>query len=134
MLTLSRKKTRTPTYSKIVGVNLLQKQQLFARRLPTLLNWLHENGYEVTFGETWRPPEEASRLARTGQGVSNSLHCTRLAVDLNLWKDGVWLTRTEDFRAPGQYWESLSDADAKCCWGGRFGDGNHFSIEHGGVR
>lgn len=113
---------------------LLQKQHLFTRLVCELLTHLHEQGYEVTFGETWRPPETAYLYSKEGKGIPNSLHCMRLAIDLNLWKDGEWLKRSEDYAAVGKFWESLSSAEAKCCWGGAFGDGNHFSVEHNGVR
>jgi len=53
----------------------------------------------------------------------------RLAVDLNLFRGGKWLDKSEDHKQLGDYWESLAP-DAR--WGGRFGDGNHYSIEHGG--
>lgn len=117
-------------------MKLLQKQQAFSRLTAALLGWLYENGYEVTFGETWRPPEEAARNAKEGDGIVNSLHCIRLAVDLNIWKDGVWLRRTEDIgkTGAGDWWELQSSAEVRCVWGGRFGDGNHFSVEHNGVR
>lgn len=110
-------------------MTLLQKQQTFTRRVAKLLMWFSDNGYEVTFGETVRSPEEAKR-----QGRKSRLHGCRLAIDFNLFKDGKWLTETEDFRQAGEYWESLSTPDCKCSWGGDFNDGNHFSIRHGGMR
>jgi hypothetical protein len=115
-------------------VRLLQKQQRFVFLVVRLINWLHVEGYDVTFGETWRPPEQAARNAQSGKGIQNSLHELRLAIDLNIFKNGSWRDKTEDFRRAGEFWESLSTDDLKCCWGGRFGDGNHFSVEHGGVR
>jgi len=51
--------------------------------------------------------------------------------DFNLFKDGVFLQGTEDHRPLGEYWESL---DPLCRWGGRFNDGNHYSIEHEGIK
>jgi len=46
----------------------------------------------------------------------------RLAIDLNLFKDGEYLTDTEDHRFLGEFWESLGGT-----WGGRWDDGNHYS-------
>ncbi|NBR87968.1 MAG: M15 family peptidase [Proteobacteria bacterium] len=88
--------------------------------------------YEVTLGECWRSPEEAKRLAGTGQGISRSLHCDRLAVDLNLFRAGQFLTKTEDYREMGEWWEKQHP---DCRWGGRFTtrpDGNHFSVTYQG--
>lgn len=115
-------------------MNLLQKQQAFAAILPKLLLWLTERGYLYTLGEVWRPKEMAEIYKAKGLGITNSLHWIRLAIDLNLWKDGKLLTETEEYREAGEYWESLSTPELKLSWGGRFGDGNHFSAEHNGVR
>ena len=84
-------------------------------------------GWEVTLGEAWRSEEEARRLAAHRQGIKRSLHCDRLAIDLNLFVDGVWLQSTEAHRELGEWWESMGGA-----WGGRFGDGNHYSLAHEG--
>jgi hypothetical protein len=113
-------------------MTLLQKQQLFSRLVPLLILEAIRQGYEVTLGEAWRSPEEAKRLAKLGKGIVNSLHTSRLAIDLNLFKDGKYLTKTPDYKALGEYWESLSMDNYKCHWGGYFGDGNHFSIGYGG--
>jgi hypothetical protein len=54
-----------------------------------------------------------------------SLHYSGCAGDLLLYKDKSYQIRTEDYRELGEYWESL---DPDCKWGGRWGDGNHFSL------
>ena len=113
-------------------MTLRQKQSIFAVRVARLILKADELGYEVTFGEAYRSPEEAARLAAANQGISQSLHTERLAVDLNLFKHGKWLTATEDHRPLGEWWERQSSEGATCCWGGRFRDGNHYSIAHGG--
>lgn len=86
-----------------------------------------EIGFEVTLGEAWRSDEEAARLARVGRGIVRSLHCDRLAVDLNLFADGVWLKSAGAHEPLGVWWESVGGT-----WGGRFGDGNHYSLMHEG--
>jgi hypothetical protein len=98
-------------------MSLRKKQSKFARMLADLLIFAYDNGYEVTLGDAW---------ARSGH-KKNSNHYIRLAIDLNLFKDGVYLTSTEDHRLLGEYWESIGGA-----WGGRFDDGNHYSLEHNG--
>lgn len=93
-----------------------------------------EMGYEVTLGDAYRSPEEASRFANLGVGITNSLHTVRLAIDLNLFKEGKYLTYTAAYSPLGEWWEKQSTEAYTCCWGGHFKDGNHFSIEHQGVR
>jgi hypothetical protein len=109
-------------------MRLIERQWLFSRLFPKLLDYIHESGYEVSFGEGHVgdsiDADEDSPHRRDGG------HFKRIAVDLNLFKNGVWLTTTEAFRPFGLYWEKLH---VLCRWGGRFSDGNHFSIEHGGV-
>ncbi len=110
-------------------MTLRQKQSRFARLVATLLLEAERLGFEVTFGETYRSPEEAARLAKLGKGIATSLHTQRLAIDLNLFREGRYLSSTEAHRTLGEFWETL---DPLCRWGGRFGDGNHYSLEHGG--
>lgn len=112
-------------------MTLAQKQRLFVRLLPDLITFAYAQGYEISLGEAWRSPEEAKRLAALGKGVTRSLHCDRLAIDLNLFKQGNWLQTSEAHRPLGEHWEALSPL---CCWGGRFdrADGNHYSVTHEG--
>lgn len=115
-------------------MTLQGKQFLFAASLPELISHARAQGFQVTLGEAWRSDETAALYEKEGKGVSNSLHRLRLAIDINLFKNGVYLTDTSDYAEIGKYWESLSAPDAEYCWGGNFNDGNHFSIEHDGVR
>ena len=62
--------------------------------------------------------------------MKNSLHYDGLAIDIDLCdRNGKYLMNTEDHEEFGEYWGSL---DPKCCWGGRFNDGNHYSVTFGG--
>lgn len=140
---------------------LRQKQSRFARMVPRLLDKATELGYEYTLGEALRPPlmvmlysspslrarvlnaigvayttislEEAKFIealeAIKTSGGSLSLHPDKLAIDLNLFKDGHYLSSTEAHRPLGEWWESIGGT-----WGGRFNDGNHYSLEHRGVK
>lgn len=113
-------------------MTLSQKQQHFTVMVGKLIAWAESRGYGLTFGEAYRSPEQAKANAQKGSGIANSLHCSRLAVDFNLFINGVYQERTEAYLPLGEYWESLGGA-----WGGRFKtrpDGNHFSLEHNGVR
>lgn len=110
-------------------MTLRQKQSLFVKLVAILIAEAISQGYELTFGEAYRSPEEAARLAKLKKGIKNSNHIIKLAIDLNLFKDGVYLSSTASHLPLGEYWETLNPL---CSWGGRFGDGNHYSLEHNG--
>lgn len=118
--------------SDTVDLTLREKQSLFVRMVGALIDYAYENGYELTFGEAYRTPEQAALNAKSGKGIFNSLHTQRLAIDLNLFKNGVYLPTSASHKPLGDYWKSLSPM---CCWGGDFrpsADGNHYSITHDG--
>jgi hypothetical protein len=98
-------------------LTLRQKQSAFVRMVAQLISRATALGYDLTFGDAH---------ATTGH-KPRSLHYERLAIDLNLFKDGKYLNKSEDHRPLGEYWESLGGS-----WGGRFNDGNHYSLEHEG--
>jgi hypothetical protein len=103
-------------------MTLRQKQSKFAHMVALLLLQAEQLGFEVTLGDAYRDP-------RCPYGHKNSLHRKRLAIDLNLFMGGKYLTTTAAHEPLGIYWESIGGS-----WGGRFGDGNHYSLEHRGVR
>ena len=114
-------------------MNLRDKQSLFAVRLAKLILHAQSLGFEVTLGEVWRSAEEAKRLTILGSGIARSLHCDRLAADVNLFRHGEWLTTSSAHQPLGQWWEQQSTPDAVCVWGGSWGhDANHYSITHSG--
>ena len=112
-------------------MTLREKQSLFARLYAELIQEIYRRGYEVTLDWVFRPPDVAQYYASIGVGIRNSLHIYKLAGDLNLFKEGVWLRTTEDHRQFGEWWERKHPL---CRWGGRFGDGNHYSLEHDGIK
>lgn len=114
-------------------MTLGQKQRLFTRLVGELIAWSYAHGYELTFGEAYRTPEQAALNAAAGKGISKSNHTRRLAVDLNLFIAGEYRTRSEDYKALGEYWISLNPL---CRWGGNFSkpDGNHFSLIFEGIQ
>jgi hypothetical protein len=113
---------------RLVPMTLREKQSLFVLFVAFLIGEIHAQGYEATFGETYR---------RKGVGRDWSLHRKRLAIDINLFKKGKYLTKTEAHKRFGLYWESLGKTyDVPLAWGGRFKkkDGNHYSFSHGGIQ
>lgn len=117
-------------------LTLGQKQRLFARMTARLYDFIWSKGYEFTKGDAYRDPKLHGELGvKKGYGHAKSGHKLRLAEDINLFKDIDgdgdldYLEKTEYHREIGEFWESLGGS-----WGGRFQDGNHYSIEHEGVR
>jgi hypothetical protein len=107
-----------------------QKQRRLVRMVGQLIAWAYANGYELTFGDAYRDPRLHGPVGKRAHGsysAASSLHKQRLAIDLNLFRDGEYLSRTEDHQPLGEFWESIGGS-----WGGRFNDGNHYSIEHEG--
>ena len=108
------------------------KQRKFTRLLPRLLDKAFELGYEVTLGDAYRDARAFGDMGiRKIYGHHSSAHKVRLAIDLNLFLDGNFLTKTSDHKLLGEWWEKQ---DPDCRWGGRFSDGNHYSMEHNGVK
>ncbi|MHB8947566.1 MAG: M15 family metallopeptidase [Rhodoferax sp.] len=111
-------------------LTLGQKQRLFTRLIAKLIEFAYAQGYELTFGDAFRDPRAHGAMGvKLGYSHSSSTHKQRLAVDFNLFKDGAFLTSSDDHKPLGEYWESLGGA-----WGGRFSDGNHYALEHGGIK
>ena len=111
------------------------KQRLFMRLLGEFLVWIYQQPhYAVTGGELLRSQAQAAANAASGAGIANSLHLLKLAIDLQLFIGGVYQTASEAYKPLGDKWKSMHPL---CRWGGDFvkrPDGNHFSLEHEGVR
>lgn len=106
-----------------------QAQRRFARMVPRLIDQAHALGYEVSFGDAYRDPRVFGAIGqRRGYGESRSAHKQRLAIDLNLFRNGRYLSTTESHRLLGEWWEAQGGT-----WGGRFNDGNHYSLKFGGI-
>lgn len=116
-------------------MSLSEKQHLFMRLLGEFLVWIYtQPGLAVAGGQLQRTQAEASANAASGKGIEHSLHIKCLAIDLMLFVDGVYKTDTASYRALGDKWKSMHEL---CRWGGDFvsrPDGDHFSLEHEGIR
>jgi hypothetical protein len=112
-------------------MRLGQKQELFAHLYAMLILHAVALGFKVRLGEVMRTKEQAALYAEQGKGIKNSNHIKLLAGDLNLMKNGVYQTKTSQYRELGEWWEKQHPL---CRWGGRFNDGCHFSLEHNGVK
>lgn len=100
-------------------MKLSEAQRIFTLNVAKLIQWAYDQGYELTFGESFN-------AAGTGH-MKNSNHYIRLAQDLNLFKDNEYLTKSDSYKPLGSFWVSLHPLNR---WGGDFKskDGNHFSM------
>ena len=109
-------------------MTLSQRQRLFMKLLPRLLDHAYAQGFELSIGDGYRDPRVHGAVGvKLGYGHAKSNHKNRLAVDLNLFRDGAFLQSSDDHKPLGEFWEAL---DPLCKWGGRFSspDGNHYSV------
>lgn len=112
-------------------LTLGQKQELFMRLLPRLIDYAHGLGFELRGGDLFRDPRVHGQIGeRKGYGHAKSGHKLKLAIDLNLFWQGQYLSDSESHRPLGEWWEKQHPL---CRWGGRFSDGNHYSLFHDGV-
>lgn len=117
-------------------MTLGEAQRAFTPMVALLIQRAYDMGYELTLGDAYRDPRLHGDVGvKLGYGRSRSNHKIRLAIDLNLFKDGVYLASTEDHRPLGMWWEELGRKTGKpLSWGGHFNDGNHYSWEWEGRR
>lgn len=131
-------------------MGLRKRQSEFSVALGKLLIYIHSKGYETTIEDTKAVnfkkliiflkatesylPHSMKELLnkfikylKSKSHSSKSLHYLKLAVDINLFFDGKYLSKTSDHEKFGIYWESLGGS-----WGGRFKDGNHYSFSYKG--
>lgn len=114
-------------------MSLRDKQSKFALSVASLIQKAYALGYEVTLGDAFRDPRLHGALGiKMGYGHSKSAHKVRLAIDLNLFKDGKFLTDGTGHTELGKWWKE-QHPDAR--WGGDFKikDFNHYSFIYEGV-
>ena len=99
-------------------MTLRQKQSNFVSMVSDLIRYAYANGYEMTFGDAYA----------TSGHMDNSNHYLRLAIDLNLFKDGKWLSDGTGHDFLHDYWDSIGGAKRIP------NDLNHYSLEHNGRR
>jgi hypothetical protein len=97
--------------------------------IPSLLNKAFELGYEVTLGDAFRDPRVHGAFGqKLAYGAANSFHKQRLAIDLNLFKDGKYITDDTGHAQLGAWWVTQGGT-----YGGNFKskDFNHYSLGEG---
>lgn len=115
--------------------SLSAKQARFTVMVADLIQHASYLGYRLTHGDAYRDPRlHGKQGTKKGYGSKNSNHKLRLAIDFNLFKKDKngrwrWCSSTKAHQELGEFWESIGGS-----WGGRFNDGNHYSLEHHGRR
>lgn len=108
-------------------MSLREKQSIFAINISKLIIWAYDNGYEITTGEAYRTKSQqllyfmgykllvvgsALKLAKTSHKsrTMNSKHLKKLAMDLNVFKDGRLLDSNDKklFKPLADYWRALN--------------------------
>lgn len=120
-------------------MTLSQKQQAFTLNISNLIAWGFANGFKLTFGEATRPRSQIvlnyygyDIIVVAGQvGLKKRLpssktlesrHEQRLAVDFNIFKNGILLNDPAIIQPLGLHWISLHPDNV---WGGDWDrDGN----------
>ena len=111
-------------------MRLGEQQELFAKLIAEHITWLYKQGYKVRIGDVFRDPRSHGKIGeKKAYGKPFSMHKSKCAADLNLFKAGKYLKKTADHKASGRKWESRHPL---CVWGGRFDDGNHYSLTRDG--
>jgi hypothetical protein len=101
-------------------MSLREKQSKFVVSVAQLIIFASNNNIELTFGDAF---------AKTGH-KDNSNHYIRLAIDLNAFVDGNYLSAGPEMEAAHNklhdYWDTLGGAKRIK------GDLNHYAISHEG--
>ena len=100
--------------------------------LPRLIDHIHLLGYEIRGGDLFRDPRVHGLTGEDkGYGHKNSCHKLKLAIDLYLTRDGVYLKGEHANQAHSEihdWWDDHGGARRIS------GDLNHYSLEHNGFR
>ena len=102
-------------------MKLSEKQAIFAKMVGDFLCAIFAckeiTGVTVTLGEVHRTEYQQRRYVKTGKSKTyKSKHRQRLAIDLNMFINGKYVTDARKYRILGELWEKIGGR-----WGGRFG-------------
>ena len=115
-------------------MTLREARVAFSRCIAEMILVAHDLGYEMALAEGM---DRLTEHDPTSDHMPGSLHEIGLAQDIDLYKNGLWLSKTEDHTPFGEWWEAKGVLDGlPLAWGGRFKrpDGNHYSFAWKGKR
>ena len=99
-------------------MSLGSEQERFSLMLGKLIIFAYNQGYQIRMGDVF---------AKAGH-MENSNHYNKLAADINLFRDGVYLTDGKDHNILHDFWDTLGGAKRIDK------DLNHYSLEYQGRR
>lgn len=107
-----------------------QLQREFSLCLAKLILHIYDSGYQVSMAEGYVADTDRKDGDYDGPHRHDGGHYKRIAQDLNVFKDGVWLSKGTEpiWRQLGKFWEAIHP-DAR--WDPT--DPNHFGLKHKGV-
>lgn len=109
---------------------LIESQQLFARNIACLIQYIFNNGFEITLGEAWRTPEQQKIYVQNGRSKTmESKHLKRLAIDFNFFKNDVLIDDGKVLYDIGKFWESLHQNNKYGGFWRTIKDYPHFEME-----
>lgn len=104
----------------------------FTVALAGLVTFATSKGYEVAFAEGM---DRVTEKDPTTDHMKGSLHELGLAQDIDLYLNGKYCESTVDHEILGNWWETYGKMyGLPLVWGGRFKDGNHYSLAWGGKK
>lgn len=117
-------------------MSLSQLQQQFTVAVSQLIQFAHEQGIGLTFGDAYRDPRLHGQWGqKESYSAAHSVHKMRLAVDFNVFVDGEYISDGSHpaYEKLGKKWKSLHPLAR---WGGDFKskDAGHFSFEYSGYK
>ena len=105
------------------------QEDFFMDKVPLLVAEIKRLGLRARGGDLFRDPRLHGQLGeQKGYGHKNSCHKLKLAIDVNLVKDGVLLGDGPEHAALHDFWDSLGGAPRIPH------DMNHYSVEYRGMR
>ena len=100
--------------------------------VPLLFQYAHFHGYEIRIGDCFRDPRVHGDVGtKMAYGHKDSCHKLKLAIDVNLMKDGVYLegqAAKDGHNFLHDFWNMLGGASRIPH------DLNHYSLEYKGMR
>ena len=95
---------------------LVDAQWAFLLDVAALIGFIESEGDMASGGELQRTTYQQQEYVRTGRSKTmNSLHLNKLAVDLAIFHDDVWLQDVDSLKKYGAFWQGLHPDNE---WGG----------------
>lgn len=95
---------------------MLNDQFEFSLAVSNLIQFINSKDCSCSLKECFRTQQQQDIYFKQGKTkVRESQHQKCLAIDICIFSDGIWLTKFEDLKIFGDYWQSLGRTFR---WGG----------------